>query len=759
MSKNPKHVPLPTRQQLLDFIRESPGRVGKRELARAFNLSGENKVILRDMLKDLEKSGEVERGRGRRMGRPGSLPDVAVIEVCGVDTDGELIAKPLTWTHDGPPPRIYVAPAQRGESPLGMGDRVLAKLRHLHDGFYEARTVRRITTGPAKVLGVYQVLPDGSGRLQPTDRRQKAEYTIARTDALSAEAGELVLAEILPGRPYGLKPAKVVERLGSMANPKSISLVAIHTYDIPCEFPVEAVAQADAAVGTGVEGRTDLRDIPLVTIDGEDARDFDDAVWAEATPDGGWHVLVAIADVAWYVRPGDALDKEAFKRGNSVYFPDRVVPMLPEALSNGWCSLRPNEDRPCMAVHMWFDAEGNKHKHHFVRGLMRSAARLTYEQVQQAVDGVTDDTTAPLVEPVIKPLYGAWKALFAARSRRGVLELDIPERKVVIGADGKVEKVVPRPHYDSHRLIEDMMIAANVAAAEQIEAVNRPCMYRVHDLPSPDKLESLREFLSSLDLDLAKGQVLKPEHFNRILERAKDLPEAHLVNEVILRSQAQAVYSPENLGHFGLGLARYAHFTSPIRRYADLLVHRALIDGLKLGQGALPPDAMERFGEIGEHISATERRAAQAERDAVNRFTAVFLADRVGAEFTGRVNGVTRFGLFVTLDETGADGLIPVSSLPADYYLHDEVRHCLAGRRNGLVFSLGDAVTVTLAEANPLTGSLIFQMVGGGSANAPGDQGRPRPTGAGRPGGRDVRVPKRSKTISRGRKPKGKKKF
>lgn len=365
-----------------------------------------------------------------------------------------------------------------------------------------------------------------------------------------------------------------------------------------------------------------------------------------------------------------------------------------------------------MAVHLWIDGQGNKTRHQFVRGLMRSAARLTYERVQQAIDGTPDAGAAPLVEPVLQPLYGAWRALAAARGRRGVLELDLPERKVVIGEDGRIEKVVPRARYDSHRVIEDFMIAANVAAAEQIEAVNRPCMYRVHDVPGLDKLEALRDFLSTVGLSLPKGQVLKAAAFNQILDKAKDTPEAHLINEVVLRSQAQAVYSPENIGHFGLALARYAHFTSPIRRYSDLLVHRALVDGLGLGEGGLPADAVDRFVEIGEHISTTERRAAAAERDALNRFTAIFMADRVGASFTGRVNGVTRFGLFVTLDESGADGLMPISTLPADYYVHDEVRHCLVGKRSGLTFSLGDALEVELAEANALTGSLIFRLRG-----------------------------------------------
>lgn len=708
----PKHIPLPTKEQLLDFIRESPGRVGKRELARAFNLTGEHRVHLKRLLKELQEGGEIERGHRRRFAKSGGLPEVAVVEITGTDTDGELLARPLSWREAEKPPRIYMAPERRGVPALGVGDRVLARLHAVQDDVYEGRTIRRITSGPARLLGVYELGADG-GRLRPTDRRQKFEYRVAKADAAGAQSGELVLVEPLPGRPLGLRPARVVERLGSMTDPRAISLIAIHTADIPVEFSAEAVAQAEAAAAAPEDGRTDLRAIPLVTIDGEDARDFDDAVFAEPDPDlpGGWRVIVAIADVAWYVRTGDPLDRDACQRGNSVYFPDRVVPMLPEPLSNGWCSLKPQEDRPCMAVEMWLDADGNKRRHRFLRGIMRSAARLTYTQVQAAHDGMPDEVTAPLMDGVIAPLYGAWRALFRARTSRGVLELDLPERKVVLGDDGRVARVEPRPRYDSHRLIEDMMIQANVCAAESLEAARQPAMYRIHDLPAADKLEALREFLDSMGLKLAKGQVIRPEHFNRILAKAQDTPQAHMVNEVVLRSQAQAAYSPGNIGHFGLGLDRYAHFTSPIRRYADLLVHRGLIAGLHLGPGGLAGDEGTRLAEIGEHISGTERRAAAAERNAVDRYTAAFLADRVGATFSGRINGVTRFGLFVTLDETGADGLIPVSTLAEDYYVHDEARHALVGRRHGGCHRLGDAVEVILAEANPLTGSLVFHLL------------------------------------------------
>ncbi|MBC7952876.1 MAG: ribonuclease R [Rhodospirillaceae bacterium] len=723
-----KSVPIPSKQEVLDFIRSQPGRVGKRELAKAFNLKGTDKITLKAILKELEGSGAVQRGAHRRFARPGSLPEVAVVEVTGTDADGELFARPLVWEEEGRPPRIFLAPWQRGEIVAGVGDRVLCKLRRLRDDAYEARPIRIVGDTKARVLGVFEPNADGTARVRPTSRKEKADYMVPKGETGGAEEGELVLCDLLPGRIYGMRQLAVKERLGRMGAPKSVSLVAIYANDIPFVFPDETVAQAEAAGAATMDHRLDLRKTPLVTIDGEDARDFDDAVFAEPDPDennpGGWHCIVAIADVSWYVRPGDALDREGYNRGNSVYFPDRVVPMLPEQLSNGWCSLRPNEDRGCLAVHFWLDKDGNKKRHKFVRAMMRSAARLTYTQVQEAKDGRPDDLTGPLLEPIIQPLYNAWAALHTARLRRGVLELNIPERKVEITPDGKVLGIKPRPVFDSHKLIEDFMVQANVCAAEELEHVHKPCMYRVHDQPSLEKLDSLREFLSSMDLSLPKGQTLKPAQFNAILEKVKDTPNETLVNEVILRSQAQAVYSPENLGHFGLGLARYAHFTSPIRRYADLLVHRALVSGLKLGDGGLPQDCVGDFPEWGEHISVTERRAATAEREAVDRYVTAFLADRVGATFQGKVSGVTRFGLFVNLLETGADGLVPITTLPDDYYDHDETHHRLVGRRTGRAFQLGQILSVALAEANQLTGSMVFHLEE--VAKAPPSGNRPR---------------------------------
>ncbi len=733
--KDSKKSPFPTRDQILEFIRGSTGLIGKREIARAFKVDPTRRPELKELLRNLESEGHLQRGRGQRFAQPGSLPPVAVVEVTGLDTDGEILARPCEWSAETPPPRIYIILEQRGRHAVGPGDRLLARLRRIDRRTYEGRIIRRLAEQPQRILGIYRRIAD-QGRLQPTDRRIRVEPLVADADSLSAREGELVHAELLPGNRLDLPQARVVERLGGEGDARSVSLIAILEHGIPTAFSPEALAQAENAGPATLGRRVDLRQVPLITIDGEDARDFDDAVWAEADGDtknpGGWHLIVAIADVAWYVRPNDPLDRNAYERGNSVYFPDRVVPMLPEALSNGWCSLKPGEDRPCMAAHLWIDQDGGLLRHRFERGLMRSAARLTYEQVQAARDGQPDDAVAPLVNPVLSPLYGAFAALLKSRQARGVLELDVAERRVII-ENGHVADIRPRQRLNSHRLIEEFMITANVAAAEALERSKQPCMYRVHDVPSIEKLDALRDFLESIGLNLPRGQVIRPAQFNRILERAAGGPNQQLVNETILRSQAQAVYSPENISHFGLALRRYAHFTSPIRRYADLLVHRALIRGIGLGEGALET-AHRDFRESGEHISDTERRAVSAERDAVDRYTAAFLADKVGACFNGRVTGVTRFGLFVTLPESGGDGLVPISTLPDDRYDHDPARHALTGRRWGRTYRLGETLDVKLVESNPMTGRLVMNLVDAdGAASPPNRRGwrpalpRPKP--------------------------------
>ncbi|CAO3401173.1 ribonuclease R [Azospirillum palustre] len=708
----------PSKDAILAFIRSSTTPVGKREIARAFKLSGSaDRETLKDLLRELEADGTVERGRNKRMAPPQALPAVAVLLVTGADADGELAARPLTWTGEGNPPRIFLLPEKksRGEDkPLAVGDTLLAKLARINDRLYEARVIRRIDgEREGRILGVYRPSADG-GRILPTDRRHKTEFLVLPPNRGDAEPGDLVFADILPAGRAGQPQARVVERLGSTDEPRAFSLIAIHAHGIPTVFPHAALREAELAAVPALMQREDLRDIPLVTIDGADARDFDDAVWAEADGDpenpDGWHLIVAIADVSYYVRPGSTLDRTAYERGNSVYFPDRVVPMLPEALSNGLCSLRPGEDRACLAFHLWIDRNGVLIRHRLVRGLMRSAARLTYEQVQDCHDGQPDEVTRPLADGVIAPLFGAYARLAAARAKRGTLELELPERRVHIDERGRVAEIARRERHDSHRLIEEFMIAANVAAAEALERRTMPGLFRIHDRPSMEKMEALRGFLAGIGHPLTKSADLTPDHFTRILRKVEGTSHATLVSEVVLRAQAQAAYSPDNIGHFGLALHRYAHFTSPIRRYADLIVHRALIRTLGLGVGGLDDETLGRLAEIGDHLSGTERRAATAERDAVDRYTAAFLADRIGDRFSGRISGVSRFGLFVRLDESGADGLVPASSLPDDRYDHDEAAHALVGQRTGRTYRLSSPVKVVLVEADPVSGSTLFRL-------------------------------------------------
>ena len=704
----------PSREEVLRFIHDSPDRAGKREIARAFGISGADRIRLKRLLRELGDEGLIARGRRRSPYAAGGLPPVTVIEITGIDTDGELYARPTQWNGETEPPRIIMAPGQPDGTGLAPGNRALAKLRRTPDGFYEARVIRRLADQPDEILGVYNLVA-GHGRIVPTDRRIKREFVVAGPDSLGAHPGEVVLAETLRGTRLGLGKARVVERLGSFEDPRSYSLIAIRNQGIPITFGAAALAEAEAATPVPIGRRRDLRNLPLITIDPADARDHDDAVWAVPDDDpgnpGGWKIVVAIADVAAYVRPGSALDADARERGNSVYFPDRVVPMLPEALSSDLCSLKAGVDRACLAAFLWIDADGNPRRHEFVRGMMRAAANLTYRSVQHSRDdGHVDDATTVL-DPVISNLYGAYATLRRARERRQPLDIELPELRVALGDDGHVESVKPRARRDSHRLIEEFMIAANVAAAETLQDRDAPCMYRVHERPEDERVEALRALLASLDLRLAKGQAVKAEHFNRILRQVAATPHARLVNEVVLRTQTQAFYSLENGGHFGLNLRRYAHFTSPIRRYADLLVHRGLITALGLGDDGLAGSIVDELPGLGDRISAAERRAMAAEREASDRYLAAYLEPRRGATFTGRISGVTRFGLFVTLDGVGADGLVPVRTLGDDFYIHDETRHALVGERTGTTFSLGSAVDVRLVEADTVTGSLRLELI------------------------------------------------
>ncbi len=712
-----KRTSLPSREELLSFIREHAGKVGTREIARAFGAKNADRAALKRMLRELAETGHIERQR-KRLHRPGTLPQVVLADITGRDSDGELLARPTEWDEDahGAPPIIRITTSRRarpGEI-AGVGDRALLRIEQTGDEETSGRVIKLIDRAKHRVLGIFRGLPGGGGRLVPIDKKQLGrELTIARDHTAGAEDGDLVAVEVARHGRLGLTAGSVVERLGSLKSERAVSLIAIHAHRIPHVFNSSLVAEAEAARPATLKGREDWRDVPFVTIDPPDAKDHDDAVHAQSDPDprnaGGHLVSVAIADVAHYVRPDTALDRAAAERGNSVYFPDRVVPMLPEHISNNLCSLRAHEDRPALAVRMVIGADGRKRSHTFHRVMIRSAARLHYEQAQLAVSGRTDEVTEPIATRILEPLYAAYRAVRHARDERGPLDLELPERKILLKSDGTVDRVIMPRRLESHRLIEEFMILANVAAAETCERTRVPLIYRVHDEPSPEKINALREFLATLDISLPKAGALRPDAFNRILQRVKGRDIERLVNQVVLRSQAQAEYSSENFGHFGLNLRRYAHFTSPIRRYADLIVHRALIRAQKLGADGLSDATDTRaLAEIAATISATERRAMKAERETADRLIAHFLADRVGATFDGHISGVTRAGLFVELDETGADGLIPARYIGDEYFRYNEGSHSFVG--NSATYRLGDPVTVELVEAAPVAGALRFGL-------------------------------------------------
>jgi ribonuclease R len=706
-----KNAPPIDKARVLEVLASRPGAT-KRDLSRLLNIKGSDRIALKRILKELEAEGLLEGNRKRGYIQPGALPEVSVLEISGQDPDGELLARPQRWESNEEPPQIVVVLGREAEAgpALGKGERILARLLKTGDG-YEARVIKRLGASAHHVLGVVRVSDEGV-RIAPIDRKSRTEFSVDAQGRAGAQNNELVLAEPIAGRAGGSPRARIVERIGSMDAPKAVSLIAIHAHGIPTDFPKEVLDEAARASQADVRGRTDLRSIPLVTIDPEDARDHDDAVWAGPDPDskGGHICLVAIADVAHYVTPGSPLDREAYKRGNSVYFPDRVVPMLPEKLSADLCSLKEGVDRPCLAVRMVFDAGGKKRRHEFLRGVMRSAARLTYAQAQHAFDGKPDAALSQTAKATLAALWAAYGALVKAREARDPLDLDLPERRIEIGPDGKIASIAFKERLESMRLIEEFMVLANVAAAETLEKARMPLVYRVHEEPSKEKLFAFSDYLRTIGVNFAKGQVMKPAVFNRILASVKGGPHEKVMNDIVLRTQAQAIYDPNNLGHFGLNLAKYAHYTSPIRRYADLIVHRALIRALKLGDGGLNDRETARLGEIAEHISMTERRAMAAERDSTDRYVAAFMQDRIGARFDARITGVTRFGLFVRLAETGAEGLLPARVLGTEYFRHDERRHALVGERTGTVYSLGAIVAVRLAEAAPLTGGLRFDL-------------------------------------------------
>jgi ribonuclease R len=722
----PRLSGLPDKATLVKFLKEA-GEQDKADIARAFGLKGAERRALREMLRELEAEGTLGR-RGRKGFAPkGHLPSVGVVDVVERDADGELYVRLTKGEDDTPLARLAPDRNEKAAGAPGMGDRLLVRFEKTADGF-EARMIKRLGQSAHRVLGVVRKSAR-EVRVEPVDRKSKESLVIPGAGARDLKDGDLVLAQVGSAeRRWGPKSGRVLEVVGREDEPRAASLIAIHAHGIPTGFSDAAEAEAARAEAPTLKGRTDLRDLPLITIDPPDARDHDDAVYAVRDDDpknkDGWIVWVAIADVSAYVRAGSALDREAWEKGNSTYFPDRVEPMLPHRLSSGLCSLVEGENRACLAVRMAFDKSGKKISSKFVRGLMRSAAKLSYEQAQRAIDERPDDKTAPLLKTILRPLWDAYACIKRGRDARSPLAIESAERRVVIDAKGEVVSITARESLDAHRLIEEMMIQANVSAAEELEKKRTPLIYRIHDSSSPEKLQALADFLETLDIPWSKGEVVTTARFNRLLDQTRGGPHAEIVNEVVLRTQMQAQYNPDNIGHFGLNLQRYAHFTSPIRRYADLVVHRGLIRALGLGNDGLSDADIGKLDGTAEHVTLTERRSMAAERDATDRYVAAFLEDRVGAVFTGRITGVTRFGLFVRLSDTGADGLVPVSTLGAEYFQHDDRSHALVGERTGARWRLGSMVEVRLTEATPVTGGLVFEML---SDPEPPDPRAPRP--------------------------------
>ncbi len=731
---------LPDKTAIRAFLAENPGLTTRRDIARAFGIRGAGaKADLKRLLREMEEEdGIAPRKRRERRG----LPPVGILRVLPPDESGDLFARP-EGAEDGP--LIAVIPRKGGPA-LGAGDRILAHIDPAGEG-HQARLIRRLDAPASRVLGIFRKGAEG-GRILPVDKGEGREWQVAGADTMGARDGELVEAEPAGPRRLGLPRARIVARLGDPGAPKAVSLIAIHQHGIPDRFPDAVLLEAEAATEAPMGQRTDLRDLPLITIDPEDARDRDDAVFAEpdhATDNPEGHVVwVAIADVAHYVRPQTALDREARKRGNSTYFPDRVVPMLPDRLSGDLCSLHADVDRPCLAVRMRLSSSGELISARFVRGMMRSVASLSYGQVQAAMDGAADEATAPLMERVIRPLYAAYHAAARARAIRQPLDLDLPERRIVLDEEGRVLSVAFKDRLEAHRLIEEFMVLANVAAAEELQRLRRPLLYRVHEEPSPEKLDALREVAQASGLVLAKGQVLKTQHLNRLLAQAQGTDFDELINLATLRSMTQAYYAPQNFGHFGLALRNYAHFTSPIRRYSDLIVHRALIAGHGWGDDGLSAEDIGLLEETAKQISEAERRSMAAERDTTDRYLAAWLSERVGQEFTGRISGVQRFGLFVKLDESGADGLVPIREVGREYFHFDPDAQALVGADSGTAIGIGQRVRVRLAEAVPTSGGLILELLELEDRPLPPGR-RPGPRGKGRRGTVPARGVRRSR--------------
>ena len=701
--KSYKH-PIPGRNELLDYLNEA-GRPQKTEaIMTAFELRGQRmRSQLSDRLQAMVRAGQIIENRRNEFCLTGKI-ELVPGKVSG-HRDGFGFVIPDDGSDD-----IYLS--AREMRAAFHGDRVAVKVVGAdRRGKPEGKLVEVLERGTHEVTGQF-IRERGIGIVVPDNPKISHRILIGKGDAAGAKPGQIVVARILDYPSYVEQPTgKIVDVIGAPDQKGIATDIAIQSHGIPSKWP-RAVRDEIRKFGKSVptaakQGRVDLRDVPLVTIDGADARDFDDAVYCEKSG-RGWRLMVAIADVAHYVEIDSPLDREAIARGTSVYFPDRVVPMLPEVLSNGLCSLNPKVDRLCMVCDMRVSAEGKVTRATFEEGVMRSRARLTYGQVNDFLIGDMRAVPRDVHEPV-RRLHDLYKAFSKARGRRGAIELDLPQIRFELNPDGEIDQIRTVERNDAHRLIEECMIAANVQAAKFLRRHRIPGLYRVHARPDTERFDELRQYLVSLGLKVPHSEHVEPRQFAKLLKDVKDRPDSSAISMQMLRSLTHAEYTPENIGHFGLALDAYAHFTSPIRRYPDLLVHRAIrhiVRGGKPGRFAYDKNKMERLGAI---TSAHERRAEDATREVEAWLKCQYMVDRVGETYDGVVTGVTNFGIFVQISELMIDGLVHVTNLPNDYYHYDAGRQQMTGERTGRTFGLGEPMKVIVQRVDMETRRIDFR--------------------------------------------------
>ena len=703
---------------IIATLGDSASPLGIRELAVALGISPEDRPLLKSKIREMYETGQIFMDDKRRVRLASHMPEVCMAEVLDYDDDGYGTLKILSQDIDESlleRAEISLVPERkRGRIPQ-IGARILARMIQYGPDQFEARVLRILPDRQDRFFGRIVRFRGGFG-IESSQKGARRIIEVARGGKIAARLDTLVEAEMIDAKGKIAKSATIIQDFGLSDSAEAFIQLAIAEFDLPHHFQEESVKLAEAASLPPLSNRTDLRELPLVTIDGADAKDYDDAVYAEPCGDG-WRIIVAIADVSAYVPAGSPLDDEAAKRGNSVYLPGTVIPMLPEALSNGMCSLVPNEDRASMAVEIILDKSGHKTSHNFMRALIKSHARLTYDKVQSVFEGLNDETDIGAPAGSIHHLFGAWHLLNEAREVRGTLNLNVPEKRVSLNEAGQPVAIEARSQKQAHRLIEEFMILANICAAEELEKHKEPCVYRTHDRPDMEKIDGLRELADALEIPFAKGQTISPHSFNKLLAHVKDTPEEQMVNDAVLRCQSRAVYDCENKGHYGLSLTKYAHFTSPIRRYADLLIHRALIASCALGPERQAIQDTETLSQICAQISQTEQIAAKAERRTTDRLIACLYEPQIGRQLEVVITGLTNFGIFAAFDDRTAEGFMPFRSLPEDFYELDQGNSRLVGRRYGTVFALGSVLLAQIETVETASGGILLTYLDGGSTD------------------------------------------